>query len=204
MARVSSPEIRPAAPADAVGVDAVIRAAFGAERAGEGDKVADLWVEVRAAGHVLSEIVAFSGDEVVGHVGISHCWLDARQELVDVAMLSPLSTSPAHQSFGIGTALVAAAIEAARALGRPALFLEGSPAFYGARGFVRASTLGFEAPSRRTPEAAFQVAAFDARAEWMTGRVVYPDVWWRHDAAGLRDPDLAFLEDLFAREFPPD
>ncbi len=33
----------------------------------------------------------------------------------------------------------------------------------------------------------------------MTGRVVYPDVWWRHDAAGLRDPDLASLEDLLGR-----
>jgi putative acetyltransferase len=201
---VTSPEIRPATPDDVAGIDAVIRAAFGAEAVGEGDKVADLWVEVRAAGHVLSEIVAVVGADVIGHVGVSHCWLDARRELVDVAMLSPLSTSPAHQSSGIGTALVAAAIEATRVLGRPALFLEGSPAFYGARGFARASAFGFEAYSRRTPEAAFQVVPFDTRADWMTGRVVCPDVWWRHDAAGLRDPDLAFLEDLFAREFPPD
>ena len=41
---------------------------------------------------------------------------------------------------------------------------------------------------------------FDSYADWMTGRLVYPDVWWRHDSAGLRDPDLARLEDLFARE----
>ena len=25
----------------------------------------------------------------------------------------------------------------------------------------------------------------------MTGALVYRDVWWEHDAAGLRDPDLA-------------
>jgi putative acetyltransferase len=31
----------------------------------------------------------------------------------------------------------------------------------------------------------------------MTGRVVYPDVWWRRDAAGLRDPLLAELEERF-------
>ena len=201
---MNSPEIRPATPADVAGIDAVIRAAFGAEQAREGDKVADLWVEVRGAGHVLSELVAVIGGDVVGHVGVSHCWLDARQALVDVAMLSPLSTSPEHQSSGIGTALVEAAIEAARAMGMPALFLEGSPAFYGARGFARASAFGFEPPSLRTPEAAFQVVPFDSRAEWMTGRIVYPDVWWRHDAAGLRDPDLAFLEEYFARVFPPD
>lgn len=193
----------PASAADLDGIDAIIRAAFGAENPAEGDKVADLWAEVRAAGHVLAEIVAVIDDELVGHVGVSHCWLDARKELVDVAMLSPLSTLPSKQSHGIGTSLVTAAIGAARELGRPALYLEGSPAFYGRRGFSRASSLGFEAPSRRTPEAAFQVVTFDSRADWMTGRVVYPDVWWRHDCAGLRDPDLAFLEELFARDFPP-
>ncbi|UUZ61780.1 GNAT family N-acetyltransferase [Nocardioides sp. B-3] len=151
-----------------------MRAAFGAEEPGEGDKVADLWAEVRSTGLVLAEIVAVIDDELVGHVGVSHCWLDARQELVDVAMLSPLSALPSKQSHGIGTALVTAAIEAARELGRPALFLEGSPEFYGRRGFTGASTFGFEAPSRRTPEAAFQVVPFDSRADWMTGRVVYP------------------------------
>lgn len=157
---------------------------------------------MRAGGLVLAELVADVDGEVVGHVGVSHAWLDARRALVDVAVLSPLSTRPDRQGAGIGTALVRAAVDAARATGRPALFLEGSPAFYGSRGFVRASAHGFEAPSTRTPEAAFQVALLDGREDWMTGRVVYPDVWWRHDAAGLRDPDLAFLEDLLAREFP--
>ena len=33
-----------------------------------------------------------------------------------------------------------------------------------------------------------------ALEEWMTGRVVYPEVWWRHDSTGLRDPDLAEVE----------
>ena len=28
----------------------------------------------------------------------------------------------------------------------------------------------------------------------MTGRVVYRDVWWEHDATGLRDPLLAQVE----------
>lgn len=195
--------IRPASGADDPAIDAVIRASFGAAEAGEGDQIADLWAEVRDAGLVLSELVSVVGNEVVGHVGVSHCWLDARRELVEVAMLSPLSTLPDRQSAGIGTALVAAAIEAARASGRPALFLEGSPAYYGSRGFERAGSYGLEPASRRTPEAAFQVVRFAAYADWMTGRLVYPDVWWRHDAAGLRDPDLAFLEDLFARELPP-
>ena len=153
---------------------------------------------------MLGEVVALVGDEVVGHVGVSHCWLDARQELVDVAMLSPLSTEPAHQASGIGTSLVAAAVEDDPRPRSTGAVPRGKP-----RVLRRAWLLpgqqsrAFEAPSRRTPEAAFQVVTFDSWAAWMTGRVVYPDVWWRHDAAGLRDPDLAFLEDLFARDFPP-
>lgn len=186
-------EIRSASAADVAGIDAVVRAAFGAAGPAHGDQVGELWAEVRAGEHLLAERVAEVDGEVVGHVGISHCWIDARRELVAACMLSPLSTSPAHQGRGVGTALVAAAIDAARGLGRPALFLEGSPSFYSARGFLPAATYGIEAPSRRVPPPAFQVVPF-ALEEWMTGRVVYPEVWWRHDATGLRDPDLAEVE----------
>ncbi|WP_159081597.1 GNAT family N-acetyltransferase [Nocardioides sediminis] len=196
-------ELRAATADDAREVDRVICAAFGAEDPVEADKVAGLWTDVRASGHLLAEVVAVDGDRVVGHVGVSRCWIDARRALLDAAMLSPLSTVPDAQGRGIGTALVAAAVGAARELGGPAIFLQGSPTFYGRRGFDRASDHGFEAPSRRTPDAAFQVVVLDGFEDWMTGRVVYPEVWWRHDAAGLRDPDLAFLEDLFAREHPP-
>jgi putative acetyltransferase len=31
----------------------------------------------------------------------------------------------------------------------------------------------------------------------MTGQLIYPAVWWEHDAAGLRDPRLAELEERF-------
>jgi putative acetyltransferase len=196
-------ELRAATADDAAEVDRVIRSAFGAEDPAEADKVADLWTDVRAGGHLIAEVVAVDAGRVVGHVGVSRCWVDARRTLVEAALLSPLSTAPDAQGRGTGTALVAAAVEAARAAGAPAIFLEGSPDFYGRRGFVRASSHGFEAPSRRTPEAAFQVVLLEGFEDWMTGRVVYPEVWWQHDAAGLRDPDLAFLEDLFAREHPP-
>lgn len=196
-------ELRAATGDDHLGIDRVVRGAFGAEQPEEGDKVARLWTDVRASGHVLAELVAVVDGRVVGHVGVSRCWIDARPALVEAALLSPLSTSPDKQQQGIGTALVAAAVEASAALGAPAMFLEGSPAFYGSRGFDRASTHGFEAPTRRSPDAAFQVVLHPGSEDWMTGRVIYPEVWWRHDAAGLRDPDLAFLEGLFTREYPP-
>lgn len=185
--------VRSVSAADLAGIDAVIRAAFGVADPAHGHQVGELWAEVRSGEHLLDERVAVVDGVVVGHVGISHCWIDARRELVAACMLSPLSTSPAHQGRGLGTALVAAAIDAARGLGRPALFLEGSPSFYSARGFVPAATYGLEAPTPRVPAPAFQVVPLGLE-EWMTGRVVYPEVWWRHDSAGLRDPDLAEVE----------
>ena len=192
-------EIRAPSRADLPGIDPVVRAAFGAGGSAHGDRVGDLWADVRAGDHLLAERVAVAAGAVVGHVGVSHCWLDARRAVVPVCLLSPLSTSPDLERRGIGTALVAAAIDAARDLGRPALFLEGSPSFYGARGFEPASAYGIEAPTRRVPAAAFQVVPLGLE-EWMTGRVVYPEVWWRHDSVGLRDPDLAEVEAAFGVE----
>ncbi len=186
--------IRPADPDDTTAVMGVIRAAFGEE----GDDVAAIWPDLVGRGLVRGSLVAEDGGEVVGHVGLSHAWLDARRGLVDVLVLSPLSVLPGRQGAGIGTALLAAARDSAQVLGSPAVFLEGDPRYYGARGFSRGSDHGFEAPSRRTPDAAFQVALLDAHEPWMTGRLIYRDVWWEHDAAGLRDPLLAQLEETLA------
>lgn len=170
-------------------VHRVITAAFA-----DGGAVADLWDDVVGHGLDRAGLVAVDGGRVVGHVGLSHAWLDSRRELVDVLLLSPLSVVPERQGAGIGTALVTAALQTAEGLGAPALFLEGAPAYYGPRGFQPAGRHGFEAPSRRTPGPAFQVALLPGYQDWMLGRVVYRDVWWEHDAAGLRDPELAEVE----------
>ena len=185
--------IREGIEGDEQGIHEVIAAAFDHHQG-----VEDLWTEVVRCGHDRVSLVAVDGDEVVGHVGVSHAWLDARRALVDVWMLSPLSTRPDRQRKGIGTALVAA-IAASRDAGVPALFLEGDPRFYGPRGFAAASDRGFLPPSARTPDRAFQVVSFEAHEEWMAGGLVYHDVWWEHDAAGLRDPRLAELEGVLGR-----
>ena len=124
----------------------------------------------------------------MGHVGLSRAWLDARRQLVDIWMLSPLCVLPTRQRTGIGSGLLAAAVDAARAAGAPMLVLEGSPSYYGSRGFERATRHGIRPASARTPDAACQVVLFEGHEEWMTGQVVYRDVWWRHDAAGCATP----------------
>jgi putative acetyltransferase len=175
--------IRPQDPTDDAAVRDVVTAAFG----GEGPAVARLLDLLDASGHRAAALVAQDdAARVVGHVQLSRSWVDARERLVDGLVLSPLSVHPQRQGGGIGTALVAAAVAAATALGAPAVFLEGSPDFYGSRGFVRAGPLGFTRPSVRIPEAAFQVALLPAHEPWMIGALVYCDPFWVTDSVGLR------------------
>jgi putative acetyltransferase len=190
-------EVRPEQPADRGSVRRVVTAAFGAEDAGHGEDVAQIWEGLGPYRRV--GLLAEERGVVVGHVGLSQAWIDARRALVEVWVLSPLSVTPRRQRQGVGTALVAAAVEAARTGGAPALLLEGSPYYYGHRGFERADRLGLlPAALGRTPRAAFQVATFDGYESWMTGQLIYPTIWWELGAVGLRDPVLAELEERFA------
>jgi putative acetyltransferase len=187
-------EVRPEQPVDRDDVLRVIGAAFGADgREDHAEDVVAIWSGLGR--HRRAGLVVEQGGHVLGHVGLSRGWIDARRELVEVWVLSPLSVAPERQGQGIGTALVAAAVETARGSGVPALFLEGSPAYYGARGFERADRHGFlPASLERTPRVAFQCVRFEGHEDWMTGQLVYPSVWWEREATGLRDPELAEVE----------
>ncbi len=48
-------------------------------------------------------------------------------------------------------------------------------------------SLGITRPSPRIPERAFQAWPLPSYDASVTGGFVYPDVFWRHDAVGLRD-----------------
>ena len=63
---------------------------------------------------------------------------------------------------------------------------------------MRASGLGFPRPSRRIPRAAFQVVVLPGHEPWMVGPLVYCDAFWSQDSVGLRDPQLAELEERYA------
>jgi putative acetyltransferase len=160
---------------------------------GDSERVPDLVDALRAATAALPSLslVAILGDRVVGHVMLSACRLDALPRLVDVYSLSPLGVLPEHQGHGIGTKLIGHALAAADRDGVPLVFLEGSPHYYGKRGFRAAEEPDFRAPTLRYPPGAFQVARLSAYRDWMTGTFVYSETFWALDCVGLREPRLS-------------
>lgn len=153
----------------------------------EGAVIGPLVDDVRALPGTLS-FVATDAGAVIGHIMFSRALLDAPRRLVTVQVLSPLGVDPAHQRTGVGAALIRHGIEAIAAHGAPLVFVEGDPRYYGRHGFAAGGELGFRKPSLRIPDAAFQVVRLPAYEPWMSGTLVYPSVWWEHDAVGLRDP----------------
>ncbi|WP_370619242.1 GNAT family N-acetyltransferase [Mumia sp. Pv 4-285] len=181
-------EIRPEADHDTGPVAEVVLAAFGADE----KVVVDLVEALRASSAYRGDLalVAVDRGEVVGHVMVTRGWIDAPDRLVEVGVLSPLSVRPDHQGAGLGTALLERAVTEARRVRWPLVVVEGSPRYYGARGFERADLLGLQRPSARIPAPAFQVARLPAYDESISGTVVYPDPFWALDCVGLRDPEL--------------
>jgi putative acetyltransferase len=171
--------VRPERPTDHPALRGLHRAAFGAH----GEMVVGLLDDLEPG---LS-LVAEDGGQVVGHVRFSPALLDAPRELVPVQTLSPLAVLPGRQRQGVGGALVRAGLEQLAGTDVPVVFLEGDPGYYGRLGFVPGAGVGFRRPSLRIPPAGFQAFLLPAHRPWMTGTFVYPDVFWRHDAVGLRD-----------------
>jgi putative acetyltransferase len=173
---------------DRSAVRAVHLAAFG----DHGQVVANLVDDLRdaiARGDGLS-LVAEERDQIVGHVMFSTSLLDAPKRLVPVQVLSPIGVLPARQKQGVGTTLIRRGLELLVERNVPLVFLEGPPAYYSRVGFQPAGPHGFRKPSLRIPDAAFQVLRLPTYEPWMTGTLVYAEPFWRHDAVGLRDPDV--------------
>ena len=111
-------------------------------------------------------------------------------------MLSPVGVLPAWQKRGVGSALIRRGLEILAERAVPVVFLEGSPRYYSRFGFEPGAGQGFRKPSLRIPDAAFQALRLPSYEPWMTGTLVYSEIFWRHDAVGLRDADDEPLDGL--------
>jgi putative acetyltransferase len=136
-------------------VDALHRAAFGEH----GRRVVALLHDLRALTGTVS-LLAESDMDVAGHVLFSCGWLDAPTRLVDVAVLSPVAVLPERQRRGVGSALIRHGLQLLDRRAVPAVFLEGSPQFYGRLGFEPAIAAGFRKPSLRIPSEASRSSAW--------------------------------------------
>ena len=99
--------VRAATTTDRLAVKDVVTRAFG----DDGRRVPGLVDALRSGGHVRSELVADVDGAVTGHVMLSRSWVDARRALVEVLVLSPLSVAPELHGRGLGTDLLAAAVD---------------------------------------------------------------------------------------------
>jgi putative acetyltransferase len=178
-------EVRFEQQSDAAAVRAVHLAAFG----DHGHVVADLVDDLReavASGEGIS-LVAEQRDELVGHAMFTWSLLDAPRRLVSVQVLSPVAVLPAWQKRGAGSAMIRRGLEVLIERSIPVVFVEGPPQYYSRFGFEPGAEHNFRKPSLRIPDVAFQALRLPSYEPWMSGTLIYSEVFWRHDSVGLRD-----------------
>lgn len=128
-------QIRSPSPADASAIDAVVTAAFG--RSDEATLVRMLTRD----GDTVISLVATEGEMLIGHVMLS------RMRAPFPALgLAPVSVLPAHQSQGVGAALIREAISKVNESDAAAIFVLGDQRYYGRFGFDVAAAADFTCP----------------------------------------------------------
>lgn len=166
--------IRPETPDDHGAIRSVVAAAFPT------DAESRLVDAIRASDRFVPELslVAVEGGEVVGHVMISSADLDDSGTRHRVALLAPIAVHPDHQGRGIGTELLRASLARAGAMGEPMVLLEGSPRYYGARGFEHSAAYGItmDLPDWAPAEAA-QIHRLSGYDPAIKGRLVLPEAF---------------------------
>ncbi|MFJ8310063.1 MULTISPECIES: GNAT family N-acetyltransferase [unclassified Streptomyces] len=157
---------RPEAPADRAAVRAVNLAAF--PTAHEADLVDALradpaWIPG------LSMLATAPDGTVAGHALLTRCRVDGAPALA----LAPVAVVPEHQRTGAGSAVVRAALDAARLLGEDLVLVLGHPDYYPRFGFTPASGFGIRAPFDVRDEA-MMALRLKADGPVPTGVIRYP------------------------------
>jgi putative acetyltransferase len=171
----------------------MIIAAFAAAY-GTGELEADLVESLRAGPEhdPALALVAVRGDLVVGHVMLSPVTIrndDGRAW--PALVLAPLGVRIGHQRQGIGSALMRAAIAAARQQGHTRIVLSGSPEYYQRYGFEDAALYSVR-DELGTPPPHFMVLALSQRAfAGVSGTVIYPASWDRVREAQPTPPETS-------------
>jgi putative acetyltransferase len=136
---------------------------------------ADLVASLITGGYDTISLVAVTDAMVVGHVVLSPAEVvGERDEPWPLLVLAPVAVLPAYQRQGIGSALVAAALDAARESGARAVSVLGHPGYYPRFGFREALPLQVRAPFADIPQEAWMIAELEPRAlDGVSGVVRY-------------------------------
>ena len=165
--------VRPEQPADRDAVFAIQEAAFG--RPDE----AELVCALRDSACPQLSLVAELAGRPVGHVFFSPVWIEPAHRAPPCAGLAPLAVQPAQQGRGVGAALVRSGLGGCAALGWSAVFLVGSPAYYGRFGFALAAPRGLRYASEAF-DSAFQLIELQPGVlQGRRGWVRYPEAFSR-------------------------
>lgn len=117
----------------------------------------------------LSLVATTPEGEVVGHALLTRCHIGDTPALC----LAPCSVLPARQGSGVGTAVIRAALDAAREEGEAFVVVLGHASYYPRFGFGRASAAGIRFPGH-VPDDAFLALTLDDGRALPAGVVRYP------------------------------
>lgn len=126
------PKVREEVPADVPSIEAVTIAAFlNAVHTSHTER--HIVNALRRSGALTISLVAELDGTLVGHVALSPVSIsDGSRQWFG---LGPISVLPAHQGHGVGSALMATALETLRQQGARGCVLLGDPGYYGRFGF---------------------------------------------------------------------
>jgi putative acetyltransferase len=127
--------VRAAGPADHMAIREILLAAF------QGPDEADLVEQLRADGDAAIELVAEQDKRIVGHILFSRVEAPFR-----ALALAPVAVAPERQRQGVGSALIRAGHERARAHRCAAIFVLGDPAYYTRLGYSLEAAAPFTSP----------------------------------------------------------
>lgn len=167
--------VRTESAGDVKAIDVVNLSAF------EGEAEAQLVGTMRQLPGFSPELslVAELNGRIVGHALLTRVPLQQEGgRATSVLALGPMSVVPSQSHRGIGSALIRAATERARALGLGAIVVAGHPEYYHRLGFQPAVQSGVSS-NLRLPEDALTVLELESGVLRGGGRVVYPDPFAR-------------------------